>query len=167
MNIILVGYRGAGKTTLGRELAAELGYRFIDTDDEVVRANGITIPEIFAEYGEPRFREMESSALANVTSGDGAVISTGGGIILSEGNRRIIMERGFRAYLTASPEVIFQRIHRDTNRPSLTGKDPMDEIKELLNKRRAFYEEVAEVVIDTGKTPLAECVRMIRNKVGL
>jgi shikimate kinase len=167
MNIILIGYRGTGKTTLGRELAKELGYRFIDTDEEVVRENGKTIPEIFAEYGEPHFRELESAALAGVTSGEKSVISTGGGIILREENRRLIMKRGFRAYLTASPEVIYQRIHRDSNRPSLTGKSPMDEILELLDNRRAFYEEVAEITLDTGKMPLAECVRLIRNKVGL
>lgn len=167
MNIILVGYRGTGKTTVGKELAEQVGYHFIDTDEEVVRESGKTIPEIFAEYGEPRFREMESKALRDITYRDRSVISTGGGIILSADNRRHIMNNGFCVYLTASPFVIYQRIHRDSNRPSLTGKSPMDEIVELLNKRHAFYEEVAAITIDTGNTPLAECVRIIRNKVGL
>ena len=165
MNIIFVGYRGTGKTAIGRTLADTLDYEFVDTDDEIVREAGMPVPEIFSRLGEAKFREIEAGILVRVSSVGNTVISTGGGMVLKPENRAVIRNSGFCVYLTADPNVIFGRIHLDSNRPSLTGKDPMTEIGELLDKRRSFSEEVAMMTLDTGKNSINECVRQIMMKI--
>ncbi len=161
MNIYLIGYRGTGKTTLGRALGMELKHRFIDIDELIVEKAGLTIPEIFEQQGEKSFRDMETEILKEVSQDKNLVIATGGGIIEREENRSVLKKNGFIIYLTASPDTIYQRIGGDTNRPALTQKSEKEEITHMLKKRAPLYEELATYSINTGSDNLQKCLDII------
>jgi shikimate kinase len=158
MNLILIGYRATGKTTLARRLAGRLGWSWIDADVEIERRAGKSIARIFAEGGEPAFRQLEAEVIADVCRQDRLVLAAGGGAPLRPENRQAMRGCGQVVWLTASPATILARMSADATtadrRPSLTGRDPLDEILELLARRDPIYRELAHLVVDTeGKTP--------------
>ncbi|MEW4454236.1 shikimate kinase [Bremerella sp. JC817] len=158
MNLALIGYRGTGKSHVARLLAKSLGWPMVDADVHVEQTAGRTIAQIFADQGEAAFRDLESSSLQTLTEHSEHVLSLGGGVILRESNRARIADRCFTVWLTAPPEEIARRLSLDqvthTQRPSLTGKSPLEEIAEVLAARLPLYQQCADLVIETeGKTP--------------
>jgi shikimate kinase len=158
MNLILIGYRATGKTTLARLLAERLGYSWIDADVEIERRAGKPIARMFAEEGEPAFRDLEAQVIADLCQQEALVVAAGGGAPLREESRRAMRSGGRVVWLTARPETILARMSGDATtalrRPNLTDKDPLEEICHLLEKRTPVYRETAHLEIDTeGKTP--------------
>ncbi|MFA6064267.1 MAG: shikimate kinase [archaeon] len=151
MNIFLIGYRGTGKTTLGKIISRERKMPFIDLDELIVKTVGKAIPQIFSTEGEAKFREYETNALKEVCEKQNQVISCGGGIVTREENITLLKKNGLVVLLKASPETIFNRIYKDKNRPALTDKDPMEEIKHMLEVRRTAYEKAKDFEVWTDK----------------
>ncbi len=139
-SIVFIGMMGAGKTAVGRAVASRLGVRFADSDDELERASGMTIPEIFAERGERAFRDLEIRVIGSLLTGKPIVLSVGGGAFVSEVNRRTIMKGGFSVWIDADPDTIWDRVRRKGGRPLLEVDDPYSELKRLYRKRRPIYE---------------------------
>jgi shikimate kinase len=167
--LTLVGYRGCGKTTVGRLAAAALGWPFIDLDQEISAASGKSIAAIFAGDGEAAFRERESEALATALAGGRElVLSTGGGCVLREGNRDVLRARGgLVAYLETPVAVLQSRLRADaTARPSLTGRPPADEVAEVLALRAPLYRVLADAILAGDRAPEAlasELARLVEN----
>jgi shikimate kinase len=165
MNIAVYGFMGVGKTTTGQLLAKALGYEFIDMDVEIERREGKSIPEIFSEDGEPRFRELERDLVMELSKKDRTVIGCGGGALADLVNAEKLRETSTLVYLTATVDEILERTGKENNRPLLEVEDPRKKIIELLGKRRQVYERYAEVTVDTtGLTP-AQVVEEIRGKM--
>jgi shikimate kinase len=155
-NIILIGFMGTGKSSVGRLLARQLDYRFTDTDQLVVQLAGKEIADIFATRGEAHFRELESNALRSLAEQERRVIATGGGIVVREENRALLRALGFVVWLTAREEVIFERVARNKKRPLLQTADPQGTIHRMLGERQALYAAAAQWTIDTSDLPHAE-----------
>ncbi|HXV68534.1 MAG TPA: shikimate kinase [Nitrospira sp.] len=150
MNIVLIGYRGTGKSTVGRIVAARLGRSVVSTDEEIVRIAGQRIPEIVAQHGWEYFRELESQVCRKLADRDGLVIDTGGGAILRSHNVEVLKKTGILFWLTASVDLIVKRIGRDTQRPSLTGTQSfVEEVEEVLRERTPKYQAAADHIIVT------------------
>jgi shikimate kinase len=150
MNIVLIGMRGSGKSTIGRLLAEKLHRTFVETDALVVQKAGKIIPEIVAEKGWDHFRDLESHAVQEVALGDNQVISTGGGAIVRPENVEVLKKNGTFVYLRATLETLRERIEKGKDRPSLTGvSNAIDEMEEILLKRSPIYESTAAIVVDT------------------
>ena len=147
-NIYLVGLMGAGKTTIGRQLARRLGRRFYDSDHEIVARTGVPIPTIFEIEGEEGFRRRESLAIAELTSGTDIVLATGGGVVLSPENRKLLHETGWVVYLNVPPVMLFERTRHDRNRPLLRVEDPLAKLEELHAQRDPLYRETAHLIVD-------------------
>ena len=154
-NIVLIGFMGSGKSSIGRLVAARLGFQFVDTDAVLVEREGREIAEIFAREGEARFRDLESAVLASLSARDRCVISTGGGVVLREENRALLHDLGFTVWLTASEDVIFQRVSRNTKRPLLQTANPRETVAQLLAARRPLYEAAAQFTVETSALPHA------------
>lgn len=153
-NIVLTGFMGTGKTEVGRILSRKLGYSLVDADTEIEKEQGMTITEIFKQYGEPKFRDIESNVIKRLSEMKNAIISTGGGAVLRQENMHNLRKNGVIVCLTASPETIFKRTSNNNDRPLLQVESPLQKIKELLEFRRPYYEK-ADIMIDTeGKSPL-------------
>jgi len=150
-NIILVGMMGAGKTTVGRLLARQMGKEFVDCDEEIQRRTGVTIPHIFDIEGEAGFRQRESAAIRDLVRQDNIVLATGGGAVLSEANRAELSRNGIVIYLKSSVHDLWQRTRHDRNRPLLQTADPRARLKELYDQRDPLYMQVADLVIHTGR----------------
>lgn len=163
--IFLVGMMGAGKTTIGRGLARALGREFIDLDHELEARCGVRVPVIFEIEGEAGFRRRESTALQECTQRRGIILATGGGAILADENRRLLRERGIVMYLRASVDELFRRTCRDRNRPLLATADPRGTLRDLMVKREPLYNEVADLVIETGSTPITTLIKAILPKL--
>lgn len=148
-NIVLIGFMGSGKTSIGRIVAQRLGFQFVDTDAVIVERAGMQVAEIFERHGEAWFREQETATLRSLSILNRAVISTGGGIVTREENHALLRELGFVVWLTASEDVIFERVSRNTKRPLLQTPNPRATVHELLEKRRGLYEAVAQFTLDT------------------
>ncbi|MEP6671156.1 MAG: shikimate kinase [Chthoniobacter sp.] len=149
-NIVFIGFMGSGKTSIGRLVAHRLGFQFIDTDAVVVERAGMQVAEIFARHGEPWFREQETAVLRSLGNLNRAVFSTGGGIVLRPENRELLRELGLVVWLTASEEVIFERVSRNKKRPLLQTDDPRATVHELLEQRRPLYEGAAQFTLDSS-----------------
>ena len=160
-NIFIVGPMGAGKTTIGKQLAKSLGWKFLDSDHEIVARTGVKIPIIFDVEGEAGFRKREKAIVEELTQQRRLVLATGGGVVLDDDNRRALSRRGVVVYLHATAEQLFKRTSRDRNRPLLQTENPMAKIKELLAQRDPLYREVADIVMETGE----ENVRMVVRKL--
>ena len=166
-NLIIVGFSGSGKTSVGRILAGLLGWRFVDSDDEIVHEQGMSIADIFAVYGEDRFRSLERDMISRLCQDSGRVISVGGGTIVDQCNKRFMLDGNCVVRLVASPETILHRLSRTnlTERPMLSSPDPLGRISRLLADREEHYgaahfhvdtedmtpEEVADSVLDATK----------------
>ena len=142
---------GSGKSAVGRLVAKRLRFRFVDTDQVIVERAGMPISKIFSQHGEEHFRDLETAALESLASLRQCVISTGGGAVVKERNHAILKSLGFVVWLTASGEVIFDRVSRNEKRPLLQTENPRATISQLLAARRPLYESAAEFSLDTTR----------------
>jgi len=167
MIISLIGFMGTGKSSVGELLAEKLNFHFYETDKEIEKKASMSISEIFDKYGEKYFRQLEKDVLERaVLSKENIVLSTGGGIVLSAYNRRILKEKTTPILLTATVEEIFKRVKDDSHRPLLTVKQPLEEIKLLLEKRNKYYKEF-NFKIATDDLDLEEIIDIIMKKTGV
>jgi len=150
MNLVLVGYRGTGKSEVARLLGRLLSMPVISLDAEIVREAGLSIPQIVERYGWPRFRDLEAEITKRYSQLDHQILDTGGGVILREDNVAHLQSNGLVFWLQASPDVIVGRIQKSANRPALTeGKTFTEEVAEVLAERRPLYQAAANFCIDT------------------
>lgn len=164
-NIFLVGMMGAGKTTIGRQLARRLQRRFVDCDHEIESRTGVKIPVIFEIEGEAGFRKRESQVIAELAQEPGLVIATGGGAVLKEENRVCLTHHGIVIYLSVPPYNLWERTRNDTNRPLLQVANPRARIEELHALRDPLYREVAHIVIEGGRTSQSSILKMIEKEL--
>jgi shikimate kinase len=162
-NLFLVGLPGAGKSTLGRQLARRLGKRFVDADAELEQRLGVSITTIFEIEGESGFRDREEMVLADLTCLTGIVLSTGGGAVLRPGNRARLKENGTVVYLHAEPTTLYGRIRHNRNRPLLRTADQLTRLAELYAARDALYRETAAFVVESER---GEVMRLVRRFEG-
>jgi shikimate kinase len=169
MSTILIGYRGCGKTTIGKRLADRLWQKFVDTDDLVTKVTGKTISQIFDEHGEARFRELEAEAVKKVVTIEEHVIALGGGAVMDTNSREMLRNsKHKRLYLRCEPEELLKRIQNDphsaTNRPNLTDlAGGIDEIRQILADREPLYRQVMTAELDvTSLTPEEAVLRLAR-----
>lgn len=162
-NIILIGYMGSGKTTVGRNIAKLKDYTFVDTDEMIVEQQQRSINEIFAADGEQAFRDMETALLRQLIDEkrECLVISTGGGMPLRAENRQLLSELGKVVYLKASPRTIYNRVRGDTTRPLLKCEDPMKRIEKMLAEREPLYEEGAWLIVEVDELRQSEAALRI------
>lgn len=150
--IVLVGLMGAGKTKIGRRLAARLNLPFADSDEEIETAAGETIEEIFRHRGEAAFRDGERRVIARLLQGPVHILATGGGAFMDAGTRAVIAKHGVSVWLRADLDVLFARVSRRSNRPLLKTPDPRAVLSELIERRNPIYAE-ADLTIDSGDGP--------------
>ncbi len=165
-NIVLTGFMGTGKTEVGRRIARILGYILIDVDEEIEKEQEMKIADIFREYGEPAFRDMESSVIRRLSDREGAVISTGGGAVLRQENMDRLREKGMIFCLAASAGTIYNRTKRSNDRPLLRVEDPLAKIGELLASRQSCYEKADRMIDTEGKSPAEVAEEIIREFKG-
>jgi len=162
MNVVLIGYRGTGKSTVGRLLASRLGRLLVSTDAEIIKRARRMVPEIIAQEGWEYFRDLESDICRELADRDQLVIDTGGGAIIRTQNIEALKKNGTVFWLTASVETIVKRIGSDNQRPSLTGtKSFVDEIQEVLQERVPKYQAAADHVIATDNRSLNQLVETV------
>mgnify|MGYP003587051141 FL=1 len=149
-NIYLIGLMGAGKSTAGRLLAQTMGREFYDSDDEIVKRTGASIPTIFEIEGEAGFREREQRMIAELCAKKSVILGTGGGAILREANREALKNTGWVVYLSTSPERLINRTRYDKNRPLLQTANPLSVLTQLYEVRHPIYQDLADIVITTG-----------------
>ena len=149
-NIVLIGFMGCGKTTVGQLLAEKLGWPFVDTDRLVIARARKSIPAIFKAEGEDGFRLRESAVLESLVTGGPRVVSTGGGIVTQDRNGPLLRALGFVVCLSASEDVIFERVSRNRNRPLLHTPDPRQTVHDLLEIRRPLYSRYAHMIVETA-----------------
>jgi len=150
-NIFLVGMMGAGKTTVGKLLAQQLGKIFVDSDEEIQQRTGVTIPHIFDVEGEAGFRQREASVIQDLVLLDNIVLATGGGTVLNENSRVALCCNGIVVYLKSTIHDLWQRTRHDRNRPLLQTADPHTKLKNMFEQRDPLYAQVANLVMPTGK----------------
>jgi len=167
-NIVLTGFMGTGKTKVGKILSDMLSYRLIDSDSIIEKEQKMSITDIFKEYGEPAFRDIEAHIIKRLSEMENVVISTGGGVVLRESNIENLRKNGVIVCLTASAEAILKRIEKNTDRPLLQVEDPLNRINELLKSREQFYRN-ADIIINTeGKSPqeiAEEIIEKVRGRL--
>jgi len=157
-NIFLVGPMGAGKSTVGRQLAKALGRSFFDSDKEIEKRTGVSISWIFEMEGEEGFRAREHKVIDELSQLKDIVLATGGGAVLSESNRRLLRARGNVIYLSASAEQLSRRTSKDKSRPLLQTENPKQKIVSLLAERGPLYESVADIELRTGEQSISHAV---------
>ena len=164
-NIILIGPMGSGKTSTGKMLAKEMGYVFLDTDEEVTKRTGVSIAYIFDVEGEEGFRKRECLALKECLNNNNMILSTGGGIVLSKENRDLLQDRGTVVYLQTSIRSQVKRTSSTNNRPLLQNKDPEETLEKLMLTRAPLYEEIADITIMTDNKSLQEMSKEIQRAI--
>jgi shikimate kinase len=160
VNLALVGFMGTGKTSAGRLVAEQLHFEFVDTDELIQTRTGRTIADIFAQKGEPVFRELERDVVAELAGRIKAVISTGGGLPTNPDNLAALKSHALVVCLWASPEKIWERVRNQSHRPLLHDPDPQRKIRELLEIRAPFYRQ-ADVLINTDLRSAREVAQQI------
>lgn len=168
MNIVLVGYRCSGKTTVGKILAHKMGREFIDTDQVIEKSTGCPISSIVTKKGWYYFREMERKVIQEVSRFTDRVIATGGGVVLDPGNVNNLRSNAFLIWLDGDADIMKERFRGQhgsaCSRPPLTGTDPLEEFDEILEFRKPLYEEVADYTVDTSiLTPLQIADRILEH----
>ena len=153
-NIVLTGFMGAGKTTIGRALAKKLQMRLVDIDEEIEKEQKMSINDIFSRHGEPHFRDIETAMIRELSRDKNVIISTGGGAVLRDENMEALKENGIIFCLNATAETILERTGRNQDRPLLKVENPKEKINELLAYRRPFYERAGIMIETDDKTPL-------------
>lgn len=165
-NVILIGFMGCGKTTVGLRLSYRLRRAVIDTDKEIEKEEKRAISDIFATDGEAYFRDKETACLQKlIESTSNQIISVGGGLPLREENRRLLHELGQVFYLCAKGETIYERLKDDTTRPLLQGGDPLTKIETLLQERDPYYRAAADVVIAVDGKSFSEILDEIEKNI--
>ena len=149
-NIVLVGFMGTGKSTVGRVIAQKLGFHFIDTDDMIEQTSKAKISDIFAEHGEDYFRDLESQAVKSVALMKNQVVATGGGVVLRSSNIDLLRTGGPIFCLNATPKAIWDRVRSSRSRPLLRGPEPLKKIETLLDKRAPYYALADHQIETTG-----------------
>jgi shikimate kinase len=165
-SLFLVGPMGAGKSTIGRQLARALRRTFLDTDREIEQRTGVDIPLIFELEGEAGFREREKTVIDDLSRKPGIVLATGGGAVTQEENRKHLAERGTVIYLHTTVDQQLARTHRDRNRPLLQTEDPRARLEALMSKREPLYREIADIVIDTDGRSVRDVVKELARRLG-
>jgi shikimate kinase len=163
-NIFLVGMMGAGKTTVGRQLARRLRKRFVDCDHEIEARTGVSIPTIFEIEGEAGFRRREAATIEALAHETGLVLATGGGAVLDPVNRQNLKAGGWVVYLDVPPDVLWSRTRGDRNRPLLQVDDPRARVRELHGLRDPLYREVADFIAESGQGSPLSIVRKLERE---
>ncbi len=164
-NIILVGLMGAGKSTIGRNLAKNLNKEFYDSDRVIEERTGVDIATIFEIEGEQGFRDREEQVISELCEQKGIVLATGGGSVLREPNRKSMIKRGHVVYLRTSAELLYSRIKHDKKRPLMQTDSPLATLKKLLDDREPYYLEVADTVVMTGKQKVSVLVKRVEESL--
>lgn len=164
-NIFLIGPMGAGKSTVGRQLAKALDKEFIDCDREIEERTGVTIAIIFEVEGEEGFRKRERAMIEQLTERDGIVLATGGGAVLDEENRSRLRARGFAIYLNAPIDLLVERTARDRQRPLLQTDDPKAKLMALAKEREPLYRQVADMIVKTDRRTARHVVKEIVRRI--
>ncbi len=152
---------GCGKSTVGRQLARQLGWKFVDCDHAVEDRIGGSIRAFFEQHGEPAFRDIEAEAIAELSRSPDTVLATGGGAVLRRDNRETLKRDCVVVYLRSSPEELFRRLRHDTHRPLLQVADPLRRLRELFRERDPLYRETAGFIIETGRPSVPTLVNMV------
>ena len=161
-NIILIGFMGCGKSSVGIRLSYQLRRTMIDTDKWIEQRQKKTISQIFQESGEEAFRQMETECLKElIRTADRQIISVGGGLPMREENHELLKELGRVFYLKVTPETVYERVKNDTTRPLLQVEDPMERIRTLMEKRAPVYEACADVILEASDLTLEEITQKI------
>lgn len=164
-NLFLVGMPGSGKSTLGRLLAKRLEKQFYDTDAELERRLGVTIPVIFELEGEPGFRERESTIICEFAACANVILATGGGAILLPPNRTALKQNGTVLYLHATPDTLWERTRRSKHRPLLQAADPQARLNELYAFRDPIYREVADLVVESDSEQVVKLAQRLEQEL--
>lgn len=161
-NIFLIGFMGSGKSTIGRFLQKELNMELVEMDARIVEEQGMSINDIFAEKGEDYFRDLESRLVLDLNSEGNTIVSCGGGVVIRPENVENMKKNGKIVFLSATPDTIYERVKNSTERPILNGHMNVEYIAGLMEKRRALYENAADIRIETdGKTRDEICKEII------
>lgn len=160
-NIILCGFMGSGKTTVGTLLSKKLGMSFIDLDSYIEKKEEMTVSQIFEQHGEPYFRQREREASVELAEKRGLIISTGGGTLIDKQNVEAFRKSGKIVLLDLAVEIIAERLKGDNTRPLLQRDDKEKAMRELYGKRMPLYKEAADIIIDAAAAPLIVCGRII------
>ena len=161
MNIILIGFMSCGKSSVGRQLAAESGMDLFDLDQLIIDKAGMTIPEIFSNVGEKAFRDLETYVTTLIRNHDNTIFATGGGIILKEQNRQILYESGVVVWLKTTAENVIRFTKRDSNRPLLEGKKSIEHVTKMMNAREPLYQECSHYSINAWENNLPQIAELI------
>lgn len=164
-NIYLVGMPGAGKTTIGRQLARRLERTFVDADHEIEARTGVRIPLIFDIEGEQGFRDREAKVIADLAGDSNLIVATGGGAVLRPENRAALKHNGTVVYLQTAPRLLFERTRLDPNRPLLQVANPMQKIEELFAQRDPLYREVADIVVNSLGGSISHLVKQLEREL--
>ena len=174
MNIVLIGYRGSGKSIVGRKLATRLKLRFVDIDDLIEERQGVPISDIVKSHGWGHFRKLERSTIEEISKGDRLIIAPGGGAVLDTENLEALRKNGFIIWLKADKQTLLKRLSQDpgtnTRRPTLTGKGTAEEFKEVMSLREPIYEQASEIRIDTSmidtEAVVENILAVLKDKMG-
>lgn len=166
-NIMLIGFMGAGKTTVSRELTRLTRKMEIDMDAYIVQREGCSINEIFEKYGEDYFRQLETKYLGEIQKNSGAIVSCGGGAVLKDENVHLMKENGVIILLTATPETTLLRVQNSKDRPILNGNMNIEFITNLMNKRKDRYMSVADIIVETDHKSVRAIADEILEKYSL
>lgn len=165
-NIILIGFMGCGKSSLGKYLANKQNLSFKDTDKLIEKQKNLSVQDIFTKYGEEHFRKLETSLIHDLYGNlSNSILSTGGGLPITEGNGELLRRLGVVVFLRTTKDTIKKRLAGDTTRPLLAGDDSDTKITTLLNYRTPFYEKIAHIIVDTDNKSFAEIANEIVSKM--
>ena len=165
--IALVGMPGSGKSTVGRQLARQLGLEFVDSDHVVEDRLGMPIRDWFAQHGEEAFRDVEQAVIDELTQAAGVLLATGGGAVLRPSNRNALHSRCHVFYLRTSPEDLFRRLRHDTQRPLLQVQDPLKKLRDLYRERDPLYRRTAHFVVEAARPSVQSLASMVMMQLEL
>ena len=164
-NIMLIGFMGAGKTTVSRELSKMTGKKELDMDAYIVKKEGMSIADMFEKYGEEYFRKKETESLIEIMEMEGLIVSCGGGVVVKDENVEHMKKDGVIVLLTATPETTLSRVKDSTDRPILNGNMNIEFITNLMNKRKDRYLSVADVIVATDNKMVSDICKEIMDKI--